>query len=254
MKIIRFDEIDSTNSFLHGYHEGDDVETVVAVAEYQTAGRGQGTNHWESERGSNLTFSVRVAPKGVRAGGQYVLSMCIALAVKDTLTEYIGEVAVKNTLTESSGDVTVKWPNDIYWRDKKISGTLIETTLVGSDVKTCIFGTGININQTEFLSDAPNPVSIKQITGRQTDREAVLQSVMKNLEGYLKRLYDGGRREIHREYEDCLYRKDGVHKYRDKDGEFDARIEGVEESGHLVLRSTDGKERRYGFKEVEFVI
>lgn len=241
MKIIRFDEIDSTNSFLHGYHDGDDVETVVAVAEYQTAGRGQGTNHWESERGKNLTMSVRVAPKGVKAAEQYVLSMCVALAVKDALSEH----------TEG---MTVKWPNDIYWNDKKISGTLIETTIAGKNVKTCIFGTGININQTEFLSDAPNPVSIKQITGRQTDREAVLQSVLKNLEGYLKRLYDGGRREIHREYEDCLYRKNGVHKYRDKDGEFDARIEGVEESGHLVLRSTDGRQRRYGFKEVTFVI
>ena len=254
MKIIRFDEIDSTNSFLHGYHEGDDVETVVAVAEYQTAGRGQGTNHWESERGSNLTFSVRVAPKGVRAGGQYVLSMCIALAVKDTLMEYIGEVAVKDTLTESPGDVTVKWPNDIYWNDKKISGTLIETTLVGSDVKTCIFGTGINVNQTVFLSDAPNPVSIKQIVGHEVDREELLKKVMRNLEKYLKIVYSGERKKIHDAYMNCLYRKEGVHKYRDNNGTFEASIERVEDSGHLVLRSTDGRERRYGFKEVEFVI
>ena len=241
MKIIRFDEIDSTNSFLHGYHEGDDVETVVAVAEYQTAGRGQGTNHWESERGKNLTFSVRVAPKGVRAACQYVLSMCMALAVKDALLEY-------------SEGMTVKWPNDIYWNDKKISGTLIETTLVGSDVKTCIFGTGININQTEFLSDAPNPVSIKQIVGHEVDREELLKKVMRNLEKYLKIVYSGERKQIHDAYMNCLYRKEGVHKYRDNNGTFEASIERVEDSGHLVLRSTDGRERRYGFKEVAFVL
>jgi BirA family biotin operon repressor/biotin-[acetyl-CoA-carboxylase] ligase len=241
MKIIRFDEIDSTNSFLHGYHEGDDVETVVAVAEYQTAGRGQGTNHWESERGKNLTFSVRVAPKGVRAACQYVLSMCMALAVKDVLSEY-------------SEGMTVKWPNDIYWNDKKISGTLIETTIAGKNVKTCIFGTGINVNQTEFRSDAPNPVSIKQIVGHEVDREELLKKVMRNLEKYLKIVYSGERKKIHDAYMNCLYRKEGVHKYRDNNGTFEASIERVEDSGHLVLRSTDGRERRYGFKEVTFVL
>ncbi len=241
MKIIRFDEIDSTNSFLHGYHEGDDVETVVAVAEYQTAGRGQGTNHWESERGKNLTMSVRVAPKGVKATEQYVLSMCMALAVKDALSEY-------------SEGMTVKWPNDIYWNDKKISGTLIETTIAGKNVKTCIFGTGINVNQTEFLSDAPNPVSIKQIVGHEVDREELLKKVMRNLEKYLKIVYSGERKKIHDAYMNCLYRKEGVHKYRDNNGTFEASIERVEDSGHLVLRSTDGRERRYGFKEVAFVL
>ena len=241
MKIIRFDEIDSTNSFLHGYHEGDDVETVVAVAEYQTAGRGQGTNHWESERGKNITMSVRVAPKGVKATEQYVLSMCMALAVKDALLEY-------------SEGMTVKWPNDIYWNDRKISGTLIETTIAGKNVKTCIFGTGINVNQTVFRSDAPNPVSIKQIVGHEVDREELLKKVMRNLEKYLKIVYSGERKKIHDAYMNCLYRKEGVHKYRDNNGTFEASIERVEDSGHLVLRSTDGRERRYGFKEVAFVL
>ncbi len=241
MKIIRFDEIDSTNSFLHGYHEGDDVETVVAVAEYQTAGRGQGTNHWESERGKNLTMSVRVAPKGVKAAVQYVLSMCMALAVKDVLSEH-------------AEGMTVKWPNDIYWNDKKICGTLIETTIAGKNVKTCIFGTGINVNQTVFLSDAPNPVSIKQIVGHEVDREELLKKVMRNLEKYLKIVYSGERKKIHDAYMNCLYRKEGVHKYRDNNGTFEALIERVEDSGHLVLRSTDGRERRYGFKEVTFVL
>ena len=241
MKIIRFDEIDSTNSFLHGYHDGDDVDTVVVVAEYQTAGRGQGTNHWESERGKNITMSVRVAPKGVKATEQYVLSMCMALAVKDALSEY-------------SEGMTVKWPNDIYWNDKKISGTLIETTIAGKNVKTCIFGTGINVNQTEFLSDAPNPVSIKQIVGHEVDREELLKKVMRNLEKYLKIVYSGERKKIHDAYMNCLYRKEGVHKYRDNNGTFEASIERVEDSGHLVLRSTDGRERRYGFKEVAFVL
>ena len=248
MKIIRFDEIDSTNSFLHGYHEGDDVETVVAVAEYQTAGRGQGTNHWESERGKNLTFSVRVAPEGVRAGGQYVLSMCIALAVKDTLMEYIGEVAVKDTLTESPGDVTVKWPNDIYWNDKKISGTLIETTLVGSDVKTCIFGTGINVNQTVFKSDAPNPVSIRQLTGKETDLNELLKAFLDCFDK------ECNNKTTCFEYRKMLFRKGKDSLYKDKTTCFTARLTDVLPDGRLLLVDKEGREHTYAFKEVQFII
>lgn len=241
MKIIRFDEIDSTNSFLHGYHEGDDVETVVAVAEYQTAGRGQGSNRWESERGKNLTFSVRTYPKGVAAREQYLLSMCIALAVRDTLSEY-------------AEGMTVKWPNDIYWNDRKISGTLIETTMSGKQLRICIFGTGININQQQFRSDAPNPVSLWQIVGHDTDRDEVLQEVLRNLEQNLQLLAEGQAEQIHRRYMDCLYRRDGSYEYRDKDGPFMARIETVERDGHLVLRTDTNELRRYAFKEVTFLL
>ena len=77
---------------------------------------------------------------------------------------------------------------------------------------------------------------------------------MRNLEKYLKIVYSGERKKIHDAYMNCLYRKEGVHKYRDNNGTFEASIERVEDSGHLVLRSTDGRERRYGFKEVTFVL
>ncbi|MBQ8701772.1 MAG: biotin--[Prevotella sp.] len=238
--IIHLDETDSTNRYLREY-EGSGGEAVAVVADFQTAGRGQGKNRWESERGKNLTFSVRTSPRGVPVQQQFLLSMAIALAVRDTLATY-------------ADGMTVKWPNDIYWCDKKISGTLIETTVSGKDIRTCIFGTGININQTEFRSDAPNPVSLRQILNRDVDREAVLRGVLDKLTENLQLLEDGRAGEISCRYMEHLYRREGMFGYRDKGGDFTARIETVEPDGHLVLKTDSGEERRYAFKEVAFRI
>lgn len=240
MTIIHLDETDSTNRYLREY-EGSGGEAVAVVADFQTAGRGQGKNRWESERGKNLTFSVRTSPRGVPVQQQFLLSMAIALAVRDTLATY-------------ADGMTVKWPNDIYWCDKKISGTLIETTVSGKDIRTCIFGTGININQTEFCSDAPNPVSLRQILNRDVDREAVLRGVLDKLTENLQLLEDGRAGEISRRYMEHLYRREGMFGYRDKGGDFIACIETVVPDGHLVLKTDSGEERRYAFKEVAFRI
>ena len=207
---------------------------MVVWADYQTAGRGCGTNHWESERGKNLTFSMLLHPHDVPAQKQFHISMAISLALCKALGQHIG-------------DLSIKWPNDIYWRDGKIGGILIEVTLQGNKVKDCIIGIGLNINQRVFRSDAPNPVSMWQICEQETDCEQLLQEILQAFQEYMCKSNKD-------EYQSMLYRRKGFHPYADKDGAFMAEIIDVEDDGHLLLRDDNGQLRRYAFKEVTFVI
>lgn len=236
-KRIALEEIDSTNIYINKV-EG---EAVVVTAEYQTAGRGQGTNRWESQRGKNLLFSLKVSPTWMLPRHQFRLSMAGALAVKDALEK----------LTEG---ISLKWPNDIYWHDKKISGTLILTSISGRYLQSMVYGVGINVNQEEFLSDAPNPVSLKQILGHDTDREALLSSILERFEHYYEMLHEGREKDVALLYHASLYRREGFFTYEDEAGRFEAETVGVSENGHLILRDTEGRERNYEFKEVKFII
>ena len=212
-----------------------DVTTpTVVVAEFQTAGRGCGTNTWESERGQNLLFSVLLHPRQVPATQQFRISMAVSVAISEALEQYIG-------------DVSIKWPNDIYWRNGKICGILIEHTLKGQTIKNSIVGVGLNVNQREFRSDAPNPVSLWQITGQTTDRDALLHDIMQRL----GRLLDA---DVRPSYLSRLYRRRGFHPYVDGQGAFMAEIAEVRDDGRLVLIDEDGRERTYAFKEVQFII
>ena len=148
VKRIHRIEVSSTNTYLKELlTAGVELPELTLVdADFQTGGRGQQQNVWESEADKNLLFSLLCHPTFLPATNQFVLSQAIAVAVQRTLSEY-------------TDGITIKWPNDIYWNDRKICGTLIECNLMGSTIKDCIIGTGINVNQTEFRSDAPNPVS-----------------------------------------------------------------------------------------------
>ena len=241
--IIHLDETDSTNRWLKQHGDGsfcvnDDLHKknrpLCVLAEYQTAGRGCGTNTWESERGKNLLFSVCLTPKDIPANRQFAISMAVSLAICEALGQYIG-------------DLSIKWPNDIYWRNGKIGGILIENTLQGRFIKESIIGVGLNINQREFHSDAPNPVSLWQISGQETDREKLLKDILQALDRYLGH-------DVKPQYLSMLYRRKGFHPYTDNDGAFMAEIEDVEDDGQLVLRDDSGQQRRYHFKEVQFVI
>ena len=234
MEIIHLTNITSTNDYLLSLKSQEDI---VAVSDYQTRGKGMGTNRWESEPGKNLLFSILIHPTWIPVNQQYLLSMAEAVALCDTLREV-------------TYDITIKWPNDIYWKDKKISGTRIDVNLSGGILADMVIGTGINVNQTEFLSDAPNPVSLKQITGREHDREALLKDILKRFQPLQQMLKDGGTEEIVRLYHERLYRKEGMHGYKDANGTFMAAIDYVEPSGILHLTLEDGTKREYMFKEV----
>lgn len=214
---------------------------TLVVAEDQTKGRGQVGNSWETEKGKNIIFSLLCHPDFVRASKQFLLSQCMALAIRNALAEHVD-------------GVKVKWPNDIYVGDKKISGTLIECDLMGKSIANCIIGTGVNINQEVFVSDAPNPTSLKLLTGKEHDKEEILTDIIQRFSELYDRLAKGEEEAIRSEYMQCLYRSDGMYEYEDVRGRFKAEIAGVEPTGHLLLKFDNGNVVRYEFKEVKFVL
>lgn len=240
-RMIHLEETTSTNTYLRGLVGKEPLpEGSAVVTNFQTAGRGQVGNTWESEGGKNLMFSIILYPDFLPANRQFLISQITALSVKETLDEYVG-------------DVTVKWPNDIYWRDRKICGMLIENDLSGRELYCSVLGIGININQREFLSDAPNPVSLAQITGLEYDREEILNKFRKRLYERYVDLIREKEDDIRNDYRIALYRGSGFHPYRDADGLFEACINEIEPTGHLVLELHNGELRRYAFKEVSVV-
>lgn len=238
-KRIHLSEVDSTNVEVRRRLEAGEPlpELTLVDADSQTQGRGQRGNSWESEAGQNLSFSLVCHPQWVKASEQFVLSQAIALAV-----------------AENVDGSTVKWPNDIYIGDRKVSGTLIECDLRGSQIETCIIGTGVNVNQTEFRSDAPNPVSMAQVAGHTFDRETLLQAIVQRFVQYYEKIRNGQADEVRQAYRQRLYRRTAFHSYADAQGEFLAEIADVERTGHLILRKEDGTLHRYEFKEVRFLI
>ena len=141
----------------------------------------------------------------------------------------------------------------VYWDDRKISGTLSECEINSRGVKSCIIGTGININQMQFLSDAPNPISLAQIMRREIPLRRILNAVLDAFSLYLDRVNNGDYESLHKEYMAVLYRRIGSYGYSDASGEFYARIEEVRPDGRLLLRRDDGTLSEYEFKEVKFI-
>ena len=247
IKWHRSDSIGSTNTCLRELNGGDpDYDYEVAVADFQTAGRGQKGNSWESEQGKNLLFSILTHPRGLKVREQFYISEAIALAVSDSVMAAVGP--------EYSDKVSVKWSNDVYWKDFKMAGILIENTLQGESILDTVAGVGLDVNQEVFLSDAPNPISLKNITGREFDRDALLNDIVERFIGYMERLSGQERAETDRLYRARLYRREGWHPFRDAAGEFEACIEGIRADGCLMLRTRDGEHRVYEFKQVQFIL
>ncbi|MGN0280834.1 MAG: biotin--[acetyl-CoA-carboxylase] ligase [Prevotella sp.] len=241
IKLIENDEVDSTNNFLRNYKGEVGERMTVALANFQTAGRGQGVNVWESERGKNLTFSIKCSPKSLPVARQFVMLEAGALAIRDALKEYVD-------------DITIKWPNDVYYRDYKISGTLSECSVTSVGVRDCILGMGININQSNFVGDAPNPISLLLALGHETDRMKVLRNVIERFDFYLKMVDEGHYDEIDSLYKSALYRRIGFFTFEDDGGLFEAEVHDVLRNGHLVLRRRDGLLSEYAFKEVRYLL
>ena len=245
VQIITLKEVDSTNNYLRNLPtEEVKNEIVVAVAKSQTAGRGQRGNSWESEPGKNLTFSILLRPTFLEARQQFILSQAISLSIKEVLYDYV-----------RAPHPRIKWPNDIYWNKKKLGGILIENDLMGKQIERCIIGVGINLNQEQFYSDAPNPVSVWQITGHSTEALTILRKIMQRFVGYYELIKDNNTLDLVDMYHKSLFRRVGYHKFRTPNGEeFEARIRRVEPDGHLVLEDTRDQMHTFGFKEVEYVL
>lgn len=241
-KIVRLDATESTNMYLKRLMKEETLEEgSMVVADFQTGGRGQVGNSWFSSQGKNLLFSLLIYPKDVPANAQFIISRIAALAVKNTLDQF-------------TDDIRIKWPNDIYWKEQKIAGILIENDIENKNITNSVIGVGININQQLFTPDLPNPVSLRQITGTIHDRDYILEIFQREFFLLYRDFERGDIKTIEDEYMLDLYRVNGYYTYEDKSGRFMASIEGVLPSGHLVLKTMDTEEeRKYAFKEVAFV-
>lgn len=240
--IYYLDEIHSTNSFLSEKCQCDTIpEFSVVRTNFQTAGRGQRGNSWESEPNKNLLFSIVLYPEMLAAKEQFILSQMISLAIYDVLNKY-------------TNSIHIKWPNDIYWKEQKIAGILIENELMGVSIKQSIIGVGLNINQAEFRSEAPNPVSLSCITGETYHLDSIFREIIEQLKSYYDLLLTNKTEEIKNKYQQALFRNEGYHLYKDETSEFLAKIERIEPNGELILKKDNGEIKGYFFKEVFHVL
>lgn len=249
VKVNWLEEIDSTNSEANRHrHESSDF--TVWAARFQTAGRGQRGNSWESSRGENLTFSILLKPLNFLSNRQFELSQVVALGV----VHYLHTKGL---------EAKIKWPNDIYIGDRKVCGILIENVLSGDTLSVSVAGVGVNLNQKVFRSDAPNPTSvaleIERIGGSPEWMEDAQELTL--LLGqiailYEHLLYHNGKEEIERLYLSSLYRKDELHLYEDLTTSevFEGYIRGVEPNACLRIERADGGFKYFAFKELKYIL
>ena len=237
--IYHFDKTASTNDDARDakYRDGD-----IVWADFQTAGRGQRGHTWQSRAGENLTFSVVLEPTFLPVTEQFMLLEAVALA----LTDFFAFLGVKTA---------VKWTNDIYVGDKKAVGILIEHSYAGGKLARTIVGIGINVNQTDFPSDIPNPVSLALLTGKRYELETLLRDFEQSLGRRYEQLRRGEWDALQSDYHSALYRRDERHIYALPNGEkFGGIIRGVKPQGELIVELDDGRVTSFLFKEIEFII
>ncbi len=232
------EEINSTNNLMREMVRKEKLpEFQVVYTGFQTTGKGQTGNSWESERDKNLLFSILFYPTHISIEEHFILSQLVAFSVVEVLNEI------------TSG-FQVKWPNDIYFGDKKAGGILIENTLQGSKISSTVAGIGINVNQAVFRSDAPNPVSLFQITGKELNREELLEKICERIElNYKFSTFD----HLREKYISYLYRGKGFYPYKSENETFNASIKNISPDGKLTLQTETGEIKEFYFKEVEFV-
>jgi BirA family transcriptional regulator, biotin operon repressor / biotin---[acetyl-CoA-carboxylase] ligase len=241
-KIIFFPAMTSTNVYASQLlKDGILSEGTVIYTNFQKAGRGYFGNTWESEDGKNLLFSIILYPSFIRPEDQFCISMAISLAICDFLGSYI---------TES----TIKWPNDIYVKNDKIAGILIDSALSGEKIEYSVAGIGLNINQDKFSNSVPNPVSLQLLTGRSYNITDCLNKLLTNLDIRYKQLISAETGLMKKEYISKLYRYNEWHKFMDITGSFNGRINTVADDGRVVIEREDSQFCTYAFKEVEFII
>ncbi len=221
----------------------------------QTAGRGQAGNSWESEAGKNLLFSRLIRPN-LSAIEAFRITQWVSVIICQTL---------RTILVDQEEEITIKWPNDIYWRDKKVCGILIESALKGKMIDYAVAGVGVNVNQKVFVSGAPNPISMVQISGREVDLEQLMRQIKELFEECKELLYRP--EELQEEYLSLLYRREGWWRFVRREvsvvptmnatktaDSFEARIVDVLPDGRITLELRDGRQECFHFKEIRWVV
>jgi len=207
----------------------------------QTAGKGQRGKQWISPPGENIMLTVALQPNGLPLSRQFLLSVAVALAAYDFFSKYAGE------------ETCIKWSNDIYWRDRKAGGILIENVLRGNIWQYAIIGMGININQAQFPDHLPNPVSLKQITGKSWDSVALAKELCNCLQQRIQQLHPATYDTLLDEYKSHLFQFQEPGLYLLNGEYFQGIIRDVLPDGQLCLEK-NGEIMQLGFGEITFVV
>ena len=257
MKITHFKNIDSTNSYLQNLlDKGEDVADNVVVTDFQTSGKGLGKNVWKSETGKNLLFSIGLDMSFLKAEDQFLLTQMVSVAMINVL---------KNFLPEEN--LFIKWPNDIYFNNKKIAGILIKNEIKGIMLGTSIIGIGLNVNQTTFDENLPNPISMKMITGKDYDLEEILLAIscqLSAVSNYVNRQQTTDNRPcitfnfqfstFNSQYTSYLYRYKQWTFYEHEGIVKEMMIIGYDRFGRLILKEKNDREVVCDLKEIVFKI
>lgn len=250
---IELQTVDSTNNYaLKQIHAGLAQHGQAVFAHEQTAGKGQRGKKWSSSGGANIALSITIKPAPLVMTQQFQLSACVAVAIHEFFGKYAGK------------DSRIKWPNDLYWKDRKAGGILIESAVrspmsgVGSQepgVNTwqwAVIGIGININQTSFPGELQNPVSLKQITGKNFDVVELAKEICRSFNNHFEKLVAGGFEDIYAQYLSHLYKMNERVKLKKGSRVFEAMIKNVSPAGRLIVQHT--MEEEFDFGKIEWVI
>lgn len=240
-KYYTFQELPSTNTWLmeslvaHKLPEG-----TLVLADHQTKGKGQFGAIWSSEPFSSLTFSILLKPIFLPISNTYDISICIALAIHDCLNEL-------------RPGFKIKWPNDIYFENKKVAGILIENQIHKSTCEHSVVGIGLNVNQTDFFK-LPNAISLKQIIGVNFPVQNLLDRLCETIEARYLQLRANMYPSLLKSYLEHMYWFNEIHTFQSKAIQFNASIIGVLRNGRLLLKFSDGSTRDFEIKELQFIV
>ena len=245
LPFIELQSVDSTNNYARQQvHAGLAQHGMAFFAHEQVEGKGQRGKIWTTEKDNNIILSIVVDPAPLQLRQQFQLSACLAVAVHEFFSKYAGD------------QTKIKWPNDLYWQDRKAGGILIESVIGSSKLgnnnwQWAIAGIGININQTSFPPEIKNPVSLKQITGKQFNPLELSKELCSLLDRRFTELRETGFENIYTTYLDHLYKKGSTVKLKKGTRVFEASIEGVSPTGKLITQHAFREE--FDFGEVELI-
>ena len=240
LPFLVLDKVDSSNNYAMGqYHAGLAKHGQAYFALHQFAGKGQRGKTWNAEPGQNITMSIILEPDFSTRQYPFLLSAAVSLSCIDFL---------KNLGVE---ELTIKWPNDVYWRDRKAGGILIENVFRSGDWNAAVVGIGLNINQTKFSPQDIQPVSLKQITGNEHDPIQLARDLCNRLDARYTQLLEENIDNIMQEYNSLLYKRGKEVKLKKGNIVFVTTIEEISRSGELHTRDTI--ERNFAFGEVEWL-
>lgn len=243
-KLIRLDKVASTNQYASDLMKYSDLEEgTVIITNNQYEGRGQRTKKWESEPYKNITVSIILKPAFLKADHAFYLNKAITLGIYDFI---LSQIASTDSL-----QVKVKWPNDIYFCDKKIAGILIENVVSTGYLKTAIIGIGININQISFSDDCPNAVSLNQIVKKELDLDWCILKLCNVMETRYMQLKDQHFKQIDSQYVNALYLLGTLHQYKVQDKIIHGIIKGATSHGKLIL-NVNNVDQYFDFQEIIF--